>query len=358
MTTESSPFEFKQLPKLQPGDQVAILSPSFVAPAFFPHVHELGLQRLRDIFGLHPVEYPSTRNREATHAEKARDLIDAFSNPEIKAVIATIGGDDQIEWVRHLPSEPFRANPKPFFGYSDNTHIAHHLWQNGIPSYYGGSLFVQFARQCEMDPLTIQYLQRALFDSGVFELEQSKEYNDEDLPWEDPSILQQKRRYQPCQAWQWDTGTGHTTGHEVQGITWGGCLESIDELLRHHITLPSLSQCEQIILCLETSEELPPAAYVARVLRALGGLGILERIQGLFVGRAKAWSFEQPNRDAEKVLYQEEQQKVIIEMVRRYNPSAPIVQNMDFGHTDPQICLPLGHLATINMREQKISIQF
>ncbi len=49
------------LPKLKVGDRVAILSPSFAGAGRWPAVYELGLQRMRNIFGLEPVEYPSTR---------------------------------------------------------------------------------------------------------------------------------------------------------------------------------------------------------------------------------------------------------------------------------------------------------
>jgi len=52
----------EKLPKLKPGDKVAIVSPSFAAPGVWPHVHQLGLERLRDVFGLDPVEYPATAN--------------------------------------------------------------------------------------------------------------------------------------------------------------------------------------------------------------------------------------------------------------------------------------------------------
>lgn len=40
----------KKLKKLQKGDSVAILSPSSAAPGKWPHVYELGLERLRKIF--------------------------------------------------------------------------------------------------------------------------------------------------------------------------------------------------------------------------------------------------------------------------------------------------------------------
>lgn len=46
---------------LASGDRVAVVSPSFAAPGVFPRVHELAMWRLREEFGLVPVEYPTTR---------------------------------------------------------------------------------------------------------------------------------------------------------------------------------------------------------------------------------------------------------------------------------------------------------
>jgi len=120
----------KKLQKLQKGDKVAVLSPSFAAPAIFPKVFELGLRRIRDEFGLEPVEYPTTRKLNASAEDRARDLIAAFSDPEIKAVIASIGGDDQVTYIHKMPPEVFLKNPKPFLGYSDNSHLCNFLFQH------------------------------------------------------------------------------------------------------------------------------------------------------------------------------------------------------------------------------------
>jgi muramoyltetrapeptide carboxypeptidase LdcA involved in peptidoglycan recycling len=64
-------------PKLQPGDRVAVVSPSFAAPALYPAVHELALRRIRAELALEPVEFPATRKFGATPAERAADLMAA-----------------------------------------------------------------------------------------------------------------------------------------------------------------------------------------------------------------------------------------------------------------------------------------
>jgi hypothetical protein len=54
-------MNMRGLSKLKKGDRVAILSPSFAASAVWPHVHDLGLKRLREVFELEPVVFSLTR---------------------------------------------------------------------------------------------------------------------------------------------------------------------------------------------------------------------------------------------------------------------------------------------------------
>ncbi len=95
---------FTYPPKPRHGDGVAVLSPSWGGPAVRPLPFELGMARLRDEFGLRPVEYPTTRAEQASPAERAKDLHTAFSDPEIKAVLTSIGGEDEIKVLRHRGS--------------------------------------------------------------------------------------------------------------------------------------------------------------------------------------------------------------------------------------------------------------
>lgn len=345
-------MELVEFNKLKAGDKVAVLSPSFAAPGRWPHIHELGLQRLKNEFGLEPVEFPATRKIGASNDERSKDLIDAFEDKEIKAVIASLGGDDQVTYIKNLPKEPFINNPKPFLGYSDNTHFMNFLWLCGVPSYYGGALFTQFAEQGEIHPFTRKYLKRALFESGEFELDASDEYNDIGIDWNDPENLKKKRLYEPNDGWIWDGSSS------AQGITWGGCAESIDEILRHGVAMPSLEDFENVILMTETSEEIPTADYVRRVYRALGERGILERVKAVLVGRPKAWEFDKQNSAEQKAEYRKLQRETILETVRKYNSKIPVVQNLDFGHSDPQIPMPFGKQVRIESEDKKIIANF
>ena len=307
---------------------------------------------VREVFELEPVEFPATKKIGASKEERSRDLLDAFENKEIKAVIASLGGDDQITYIKNLSAAPFINNPKPFFGFSDNTHFENFLWLHGIPTYYGGSLFTEFAMQKRMDPYTIEYLKHALFDEGEFELKPSDVYNDMGLDWNDPANLDKERIYEKNDGWFWDGA------QNAEGITWGGCVESIDELLRHGVQIPSLQDFENVVLFTESSEEIPSTDYVYRVYRALGERGILQRVKAVLTGRPKAWEFGKERDAEEKSAYRKSQREAITKAVRQYNQSIPIVHNIDIGHTAPQIPLPNGRRIRINTQNKKIFADF
>ena len=149
-------------PKARPGDKVAVMSPSFAAPGVAPAVHEQAMQRLCAITGLAPVEYPTTRRVGASPQDRAADLNAAFGDPDIRAVLATIGGEDQITVMPYLDPELVRADPKPFLGYSDNTNLLCWLWTQGVAGFYGGSTQVQLGPGPAVDPCHVAALRAAL----------------------------------------------------------------------------------------------------------------------------------------------------------------------------------------------------
>jgi len=62
---------FAYPPKPERGDAVAVLSPSWGGPSCLPDAIRPRLDRLRDEFGLRPVEYLTTRAAQASPAERA-----------------------------------------------------------------------------------------------------------------------------------------------------------------------------------------------------------------------------------------------------------------------------------------------
>ena len=343
---------FNTLPKLSKGDQVAVISPSAGLPGLFPHVQDLGFERLRDVFGLVPKEYPTTRKMGSSLEERAKDVMDAFADPTNKAVFTSIGGSDQIKLIKYLDPQVFLDNPKPFFGFSDNTHLHNFLWNLGIPSYYGSAIMTQLAMQGAMHDITINSLKHALFDTGEFELEVAKEYNDEGLDWSVEDNLNKVRKMEANDGLIWDGS------NDAEGTLWGGCVESLIVQSSTGKYLPKDADIEGTILFIETAEDIPEHWIVEYLLTGFGERGWLDKFQAVLVGRPKAWEFDQQNDTATKAKYRKEQQETVLKVVREYNKDIPVVQNLDFGHTDPQVVLPNGNKARIISSEKKILLSY
>lgn len=343
---------FTELPRLQAGDQVAILSPSSGLPEVYPDVYELGLERLHGVFGLEPKEYPTTRVLNAPLQDRARDLMAAFADPDVKAVIASIGGNDQLKLLKYLDAKVFRDNPKPFLGFSDNTHFMNYLWNLGIPSFYGGSIMTQFAFHGQMTDMTVRSIRHALFTGGETGLEVTEQYNDIGLDWSDPANLVRTRQFEPNDGLFWDGSA------DAEGRLWGGCVESLIFQSTTGIYLPKDEDLDDTILFLETAEDIPEHWIINYLLTGFGERGWFDRIRGVFIGRPKAWERDKPHDAEWKAAYRAAQRQTVLRAVRTYNPTIPVVQNLDFGHTDPQVLIPMGNKARIDAAAQKIYLTY
>lgn len=340
-------------PKPRPGDRVAILSPSSGLPGIFPRPFELGVGRLRADFGLIPVEYPTTRVMGAAPADRAADIHAAFADPAIAAVITSIGGEDEIRVLPHLDAGLLRANPKPFFGYSDNTCLLAFLWQLGIVAYHGGCVMVQLGRPGAMHPATEASLRAALLCPGEYELAPVAAYCDVDKDWADPVTFASEPQMQPSAGWRW-----HNAGRVVEGISWGGNLEVLSWLLMAGKAIPSAEECQGGVLFLETSEELPSAAEAYRILRSLGERGLLGAFPAVLLGRPKAWSLEHRTTAEEKAAYIRDQHAAVLQALREYAPNAMVVLDIDFGHTDPQLVIPHGGQIRVDGPARRITVRY
>ncbi|MBG6216168.1 muramoyltetrapeptide carboxypeptidase LdcA involved in peptidoglycan recycling [Arthrobacter sp. CAN_A6] len=344
---------FATLPKATAGDRVAVLSPAFAAPAVSEAVHEQAMRRLMEATGLVPVEYPTTRQLNASAENRAADITAAFADPTIRAVLATVGGDDQVTVIKHIDAEVLAANPKPFLGYSDNTNLHHLLWSYGIPSYYGGSTQVHLGAGPRLDDVHLHSLRAALLDGGTIELTDPGESEDFGIPWTDPRALDQFGVRETTEPWTW---AGPST--VVEGRSWGGCLEVIDQIAVAD-RMPSVAAFQGTVLLFETSEELPTADEVKRWVRALGERGILEAAAGVLVARPPTSQLGHPIPGTDtRARLRAAQRETIIEQITVYNPDAVVCVGVPFGHTRPQWIIPHGGVIRLDGAARTVAADY
>ena len=277
--------------------------------------------RLKDLTGLIPVEFPTTRLIDASPQHRAQDINSAFADPDIKAVLATIGGTDQITVIPHLDAQLIHDNPKIFIGYSDNTNLHNWLWQQGITSFYGGSTQVQLGPVPFVDAIHADSLRAALITGGELELTNPGESEDFGVDWAESAALTNFGEREVAEPWTW-IGPEKT----VRGRTWGGCIQVLTQLALAD-RLPALEDLQDTIVLLESSEEIPTDLELTMTVRALGD---------------------------ERRRLRDKHRDIVLEQIARYTDNAVVCFGVPFGHTRPQWIVPHGGYITLDGRAQRV----
>ena len=282
---------------------------------------------------------------KANPQARADDLMQAFSDPSINAIISTIGGEDSICTLPFLDLDIIRSNPKIFMGFSDTTitHFACH--QAGLVTFYGPSIMAGFAENGGMFPYMIDSIYKTLFSSApIGRIAPNIEgWTVEHLEWANPGNQRIKRKTNPCAGWKFLQGSGNH-----QGTLIGGCFEVLD-WLRGTNYWPNPAEWQGAILFLETSEDAPPPGFLVSTLRSYAAIGILKKLEGILFGR--------PGGQIPMKQF-EEYDDAILQVVRDEEglSDLPIVTQMDFGHTDPMFVLPYGVQAEIDCDKKRFTI--
>lgn len=333
---------------LKKGDTVAIvsLSSGMAGEEAFRHRYELGKRRLEEVFGLNVVTMPNALKGTHylfSHPEaRAQDLMDAFTDPAIKAIISNIGGDDTIRLLPYINYDIIRYNPKIFMGYSDTTVNHFMMYKAGLVSFYGPAILCEFAENHHMHNYTVQCIQKTLFEGAdQIELNPSPTWTSEFLEWSD-----ERNNDTPRKLIQDDKGFEVLQGSgTVQGDLLGGCVDVFPLFMGTDIW-PSTQQWQDKVLFLETSEDYPEPILIKYTLRNMAAQGIIERINGVLIGKPKD----------EK--YFDEYKEMYTEFFRHEagHPELPIIYNMNFGHTAPMCVLPYGTKVRIDCDKKSVTI--
>src|SRR5919112_6642542 len=337
-------------PKARSGDRVAVLSPSFAAAGAYPAVHEQAMRRLTEVTGLVPVEYPTTRCVGASPEARAADVNDALADPTIRALLAVIGGEDQVTVIPHLDADLARRDPKPFLGTSDNTNLHQWLWSVGIASFYGGSTQVHLGAGPAVDDVHARSLRAALLTGESLELTDPGESEDTGIDWADPRALTTYGEREATEPWSW-----YGPARVVTGPTWGGCLEALQWVLTAGRFPADPSVLDGGVMLLETSEELLPAREVGWIVRSLGERGLLAAVDAVLLARPPVSDFTRRPDAAERARLRAEQRDVVAGLVSSYNPDAVLCVGIPFGHTRPQWILPHGGLVTVDGVSRRVT---
>lgn len=332
--------------RLKKGDKVAIVSLSngMLGEKEIFHKYEIGKKRLEENFGLEVVTMENTLKGIKylyEHPEKrAEDLMNAFKDKSIKAIICAIGGDDTIRLLPYIDYNVIKENPKIFMGFSDTTANHFMMYKAGLVSYYGPAFIPDFAEYVSMYDYTEKAVKELLFNAPEkYEIKKCEYWTNEHISWCEKNINKGKKKILDPKGYEVLQGKG-----KVVGKLLGGCIDSFPIYNGTEIW-PKLEEWKDKILFLDTSEDKPSEDLLTFYLRNLGAQGILSVAKGIIVGKPQAEEFY------------EEYKAVYKKILKEFNrEDMPVLYNVNFGHSSPIGIIPYGIECELDLDNKKITL--
>jgi muramoyltetrapeptide carboxypeptidase len=307
---------------LRKGDTIGIIAPA--SPLFehgdiefmYQWLQKLGL---RYKLGKHIFETYS--DLAGTDEARLEDLHTMWADPDVAAIVPIRGGNGAARLLPHLDFELIRKNPKLFIGYSDITalHIPIHQ-RTGLVTFYG-----PMAASFYKANYTYHYFVKAVMSNKPIGLIVDPVPNEVWNP-----------KYPPCRL---VIAEGKTKARLT-----GGCMTLIRQLMGTPYEIDTRGK----ILFLEDLEEEPHSIdrYLSQLLLA----GKLQQAAGIMIAECINCKPGDSNRNSFHLNYSVE--SVLRE--RLGNLGIPVVYGMRFGHGNDQATMPLGVMATLEARQNKV----
>lgn len=316
--------------KLKVGDEIRVIAPSRGLKIIGQDCRETALKRFNS-WGLN-VSYGKNTNDEnwdilgSTEVDKrVEDIMDAFSDPQIKGIFTVIGGFNSNQLLPHLDYEMIKKNPKIFCGFSDITALLDGIYAKTGMVTYSGPHFSSIG-MIKGNEYTIQNMKKMLMGDGKNQIEASAEWSD-DL-W---FLNQDEREFIPNDDY-WLIQKG-----AAKGKILGGNLGTFNLLLgteyRPAFDEPTILFIED---CYTSSGD---ATAFDRNLQALIYQPDFKNVKGIVIGRFQKAS-EVTREKLEHIIKS-----------RPELAQLPVVANVDFGHTTPLLTLPIGGYAKMIDKE-------
>ena len=318
--------------KLKTGDEVRIIAPAMSYSIFSEELKNIANKRFEDLglkltFGKHINE----KNDFTSSSIESRieDLHDAFSDKKVKAIFTAIGGANSNQLLKYMDWELITNNPKIFCGFSDITALNNSIFTKTGLVTYSGPHYSTFGQKLHFDD-TLDYIKKCLMSNDQIEIKPSESWSDDE--W---YKNQDKRNLIKNDDWL------VINGGKADGTILGGNLCTFN-LLQGTEYMPDL---DNSILFLEDDYLTNPDTF-DRDLQSLIHLPDFNKVKGVVIGR-----FQNKSEVTNKLLTQ------IIKTKKELN-TIPVIANVDFGHTDPKVTLPIGGVVELvaNSTNSKITI--
>ena len=256
--------------------------------------------------------------------ERVADIHEAFVNKNIEIILPALGGYNANHLLDHLDYDLIKSNPKVICGYSDITVLLNAIYTiTGLVTYLGPT-FHSFAMKKGLDG-TIEAFEKVI--------------NGENYELKEPDVYSSDKWYDDQENRTFIKNEGLVIINEgkATGKIIGGNLCSLN-LLQGTKYMPDL---KGKILFIE-DDALVGSEYPYEFDRNLVSLMMqpnFDKVKGLIIGRAQTATAMTISK-WKKVLDKKELNHI------------PIIINTNFGHTTPNVTIPIGGNCIINTEEK------
>ena len=285
---------------LKKGDTIGVIAPSNSIDNNDKEFIQKSCKLFEDLgfnikFGKHV--YSNTYGYSATPFEKAEDIHEMFSNPDIKAIFCVKGGCNSNSVFDYLYYDLIKNNPKIICGFSDSTSLTNVITaKTGLVTFSGPTFksLTSWETDYSFKEVVKRFIDKNL-DLGVAE-----------------DIYQTLRE---------GTGTGELIG---------GNLSLISQMVAGKYSLDFKGK---ILFIEELGFESDPTR-VSSYLYYMKQNGVFDKIRGLWIGNyehSSGYSLE----------------KIVLDTLGE-SYHFPIIKSNNFGHIDKKTVIPIGTMAKID----------
>ena len=295
---------------LKPGDKVAIVSPASACKE--KYVTE-ACDVLRQ-WGYEPVLGRHALDKHGSFAgtieQRKSDLMEALTNPDIKAILCTRGGYGSVQELCEMDLKVFSQNPKWLIGYSDITAMHGAVTSQGVMSLHA-PMCEHLAKFEGADSCSLAL--RGILSGGMPHYE----------------VAADRRNRQG----------------RASGLLLGGNLALLNSFTASRLDMLSHYSDRDIILFVEDVGE--SLERLNRLFYTLKVNGTFDRIKGLIVG---SFSDVKYTSDFAHVY------DMVESIVRDYG--VPVAYGFPVGHTDDNYPMPEGAWVTLTVDAEGAELSF
>jgi muramoyltetrapeptide carboxypeptidase len=248
---------------------------------------------------------------------RAEELMEAFQDPEVKAIFPGTGGYGSTRMVDLLDYEIIRQNPKIIEGFSDITALHLAIYKKaGVVTFHGPNIMWGLGSSENLAPFAERYFRRILFAPEYFDQHGNR------LP---PGLTYQV----PGDA----TPVKMLSPGVARGRLVGGNLSLISPLIGTEFEIDTRGH----ILFLEDVQEEP--YRIDRYLSHLRLAGKIDDAAGVVLGIFRNCEAENP-----------EESLTLEEVFEDYfkDIGKPVIMNFPVGHVRNNAVLPIGTMAELD----------